>query len=676
MAKASRRDNLPDLVGANYPDGANEEPSRVRTVGVLNVSKEALRAHGLRLGLGVLAFAAVTVVTYPIARYRMFTGFSDYDDEGYMLIALKSFLSHGWFYDVFSGYGPFYYQFWGGLFSMFGISVSNDSGRAVTMAVWVLSSLLIGMSTWRMTGSVVLGLATQLAVFQELASLRAEPMHPGGIVVLLISAIVVFSCFTRGRRSSLSLGLLGGAVMAVALVKINVGIFALLAVALVCTVSYPGLARHRWLRPVIELGFVALPLVLMSSKLGEAWVRQYAFHVFAAALAVVIALRARGVGRRESKELWWLCGGFLVVGATVLLVILFGGCSLSRLTELIMFPLRFAGAFSYPLVLPNWTYLLDLLAVMGALGSWYIARNREARLSLTWSWLGSALSIFVGFFMAFSGIFEFGIGPIVIGSTTPSTRLGLLSLAWLALIPPSGKPNGTQFARLLLPPLAVLQALHAFPVAGSQVSWSAMLLIPVGALCIANGGRWIASSLGTQSVRRAPLAIGAVAVTVAAAALVSIQVMLGLDQVRNTYNRSVALGLPGAQDVRVSQEVAANYRATVAAIDKNCKSFVMLPVMNSFYLWTQQQPPADYKVTVTAPTMLFDEARQQRVIDGTRSIDGLCLLENTPLWQKWTRLGAGGIPAGPLVHYLHHGFVPIAKFGDYELLKREGRGSP
>ncbi|MGD1174049.1 hypothetical protein ACKUVQ_12280 [Mycobacterium seoulense] len=644
---------------------------------ILNETSELSRAHGVRLGIGVLAFVALTVVTYPIARYQIFTGFRDYDDEGYMLMSLKSFLNHGWLYDVFSGYGPFYYQFWGGVFSIVGIAVNNDDGRAVTMVVWVISSLLIGLSTWRMTGSIVLGLATQLAIFQELSSLRAEPMHPGGIIVLLISAIIASSCLTRGRNSSFSLALVGGAVMALVLVKINVGIFAVVAMLLVCVVSYPTLARWRWLRPVVEVGFVALPLVLMSSKLGEAWVRQYAVHVFAAALAVVIALRARGVGRRDSKELWWLGGGFLVVGVTVLLVTVATGTSLSGLTEIIMFPLRFAGVFMYPLALPDWTYLLDLLAVVGALGYGYFARNCETHPSRTLTWLVSAPSILIGLFMAFSGIFAVGIGPLVIGSTTPSTRLGLLCLAWLALIQPPGDPDGqTQFARLLLPPLAVLQALHAFPVAGSQVSWSAILLIPVGALSIANGVRWAAFSLGDRRARRAPITVAAIVATVAVGGVVGIQLKQGLDQNRAAYGSSVSLGLPGAENVHVSPKEAANYQAVVAAIDKNCESFVMLPVMNSFYLWTQREPPeADYKVTVTTPTTLLDDARQQRVIAATRSIKGLCLLEDVPLAQRWSRIGTGGMPAGPLVPYLHHGFVPIAKFGDYELLKREGGGN-
>ena len=281
-----------------------------------------------------------------------------------------------------------------------------------------------------------------------------------------------------------------------------------------------------------------------------------------------------------------------------------------------------------PLALPNWTYVLDLLALVGALGYWYVARNREARPSLTWTWLVSALSILIGLFMAFSVI------GLHLRATTLFTRLGLVCFAWVALIQPPGKPDeGTQFARLLLPPLAVLQALHAFPVAGSQVFWSALLLIPVGALCIANGVRWIAFSLGGQSARRAPFAIGAIAATVAMVVLVSIQLKQGLDQVRAAYGGSVSLGLPGAEDVRVSPEKAANYQAIVAAIDENCESFVTLPGMNSFYLWTQQEPPAGYK-----PTDLDNAVGRCTPAEGDRSHP----LDRRPLPARKR-------PAGPVV---------------------------
>jgi hypothetical protein len=638
----------------------NDEGSRALVLRIVNEASRFSRARGVRLGFGVLAFAVLTAVTYPIACYRIFTGFARYDDEGYLLISLKSFLDHGSLYDdVFTVYGPFYYEFWGGVFSIFGIPVNHDGGRTATMFVWVLSSLLIGLSTWRMTRSIPLGLATQIVVFGALASLVAEPMHPGGIIVLLVSTIVTISCFVRDRTSRFWMALLGGAVMALILVKINVGIFALAAVALVCVVSYSALARRRWLRLVVEVGFVALPLLLMASKAGEAWARHFAVHVTVAALAVVIALRARTDGHRDSKELWWLGGGLFAGGVTVSLATLASGTSPAGLIDgVIKLPLRFPSTYSDPLRLSNWTYVFDLLALAGALGYYYVARKREACSSLTWTALVSALSIVVGLDMAVFGSFH-------------GSQLGPLCFAWVALIQPPGKrDDAIQFARLLLPPLAVLQALHAFPVAGSQVLWSALLLIPVGALCVANGVRRMAFTVGGRNQRRALFAIGTIAATVLMFDLVNIQLKQGLDQARAAYDSSVSLGLPGAEHVRVSPEKAERYQAIVAAIDKNCVSFLTLPGMDSFYFWTRQEPPTGYNVT--AWTILFDDAHQQRVIQDTRSIDGLCLLENIPLAQRWD---AGEIPTGPLVGYLHRGFVPIAEFDDFHLLKRAGSGS-
>jgi hypothetical protein len=623
--------------------------------------------------MGVAAFAAVTVVTYLIAHPRMFTGFFSYDDEGYMLVALKSFLHHGSLYDdVFTQYGPFYYEFWGAVFSIFGIPVNHDGGRAVTLVVWILTSLLVGLSTWRMTRSLLLGLATQMLVFGAIVTLINEPMHPGGLICLLVATIIAISCFIRAGASPLAMGLLGGVVMALILVKINIGVFALAAVAVACVVSYPALAERRWLRPIVEVGFVAIPLLLMMSKASESWARHYAVHVAIAALAVVIALRARTTGHRDSEELWWLGGGLIVVALTVCVAIVAAGTSPSGLIDgVIKQPLHQADAFSLPLALSNRIYAYDFLALVGALGYWYVARNREGPPGPTWVSVTSVLSILVGLEMGLSVI---GRTALFDSVTFAGFQLGMLAFAWVALIPMPGEPDEkTAFARLLLPPLAVLQALHAFPVAGSQVGFSAFLLIPVGALCVGNGVRGLASSLSGQSERRALFAVGAVAAAVTMVVLVNIQLRRNLDQARAAYDGAVSLGLPGATDVRVSPEEAARYRSIVAAIDTNCKSFVMLPGMNSFYIWTKQEPPTGYNATAW-PT-LFDEAHQRRVIDETRAIAGLCLLENIPLAEGWSE---GKIPAGPLVRYLHRGFEPVAVIDEYRLLKREsgagGRG--
>ena len=63
----------------------------------------------LRFAFAAGAFAVLTVLLAMTAHAKMFTGFSAYDDEGYMLTALKSYVNHGHLYDqVFTQYGPFY----------------------------------------------------------------------------------------------------------------------------------------------------------------------------------------------------------------------------------------------------------------------------------------------------------------------------------------------------------------------------------------------------------------------------------------------------------------------------------------------------------------------------------------------------------------------------------------
>lgn len=628
------------------------------------------RRPGARLALGGIAFAVLTAAIAVIAHTRIYLGFAAYDDEGYMLIALRSFLEHGHLYDdVFSQYGPFYYEFWGAIFEAFGIPVAHDGGRMVTTFAWVGTSLLLGLALWRMTRSAVLGLATQILVFSTTITLVNEPMHPGGIICLLLGTIVALSCLVRARTSPLAMAFLGGAVMALILVKINVGAFALIALALVCALSYPRLSRRRWPRAAVELLFVATPLLLVTSKFGEAWARHYAVHVTIAALAVVIVLRARTAARpRDGEELWWLGGGLVVMGLVCCLALIGSGTTPGGLFEgVISQPLRQSDAFSIPVLLSNRAYFFDLFGLVGAGAFFYLARGRGLSGSNpTRVALAAAFSIFIGVEMALStigrSVFLDPIGDFF------GYEFAFLPFVWVALLPVPGDEDGdTSFARLLLPPLAVLQALHAFPVAGSQVAWSTFLLIPVGALCVANGARTLAGVATNARERRiltgAALACGVVTLVW----LVNAQLREPLDEYRAARDGSVALDLPGAEDVRLGPEEVRTFQRVSHAIEANCETLLMLPGMNSFYIWTGLEPPTGYNAT--AWTTLFDEAHQQRVIDATASVRGLCVLENKEMAGGWS---GGAIPDVPLVHYMRRGMRPIVKIDGYRLLRREG----
>jgi hypothetical protein len=625
------------------------------------------RRRPVQIAGGLLAFAAVTLVTALIAHPRIFTGFASYDDEGYMLTALKGFVNHGDLYDrVFTQYGPFYYEVWGGIFSLFGIAVTHDAGRTATMVAWIVSSLVLGLVTARITASILLGVLVQMLSFSALQVLCNEPMHPGGIICLLLVAIVAISCFVRDRISLYAMAALGAAVAALLLVKINLGVFAIASLALACTVSYPLLLSRRWLRPLVEAGFIAIPLLLMRGDLGEGWARHYSFHVAAAALAVVIVLRARDRERREDEELGWLLAGFAVLAIAVCVAIVGSGTSFGGLIDgVIRQPLRQAGAFMIPLQLSRRLYGIDVLALGSAAAYWYASRRRSAPEEGTWLALISLFSIGIGVLMALSVI---GKTLLFDAGEFPGYSLSLLPFAWVALIAPVPTPSGsrTSFARLLLPLLAVLQALHAYPVAGSQTLWASFLLIPVGAICVAEGVRGLAASVTALSDRRALTGFGAVLAVVLLWFVVNATLREPLRDAPDAYDGEVSLGLPGAGDIHVNPEEAVLYGRITTAIDESCTALVMFPGMDSFYLWTEEEPPTGY--TATGWPTLFDDSHQERVVEDTRSIAGLCLLKNVPLAAGW---GNGRIPRGPLVDYLGRGFVSLARFGDYTLLRRD-----
>ncbi|MBS1887197.1 MAG: hypothetical protein JSU06_08415 [Actinobacteria bacterium] len=619
----------------------------------------------LRIALAAICFAAVTLVTVLIAHPRMFTGFASYDDEGYMLTALKGFVNHGELYDrVFSQYGPFYYEFWGGIFSSFGIPVDHDAGRTVTTVVWVLSSLLFGLGMWRLTRSFLFGLATQVLAFSSLYVLTNEPMHPIGLIALLLAAIVLIAGFVRERESPYAMAVLGAALAALVLVKINVGIFAVISVALACAVSFPTLWRRRWPRLGIEVLFVAIPILLMLGKIGEGWARHYAVHVAISALAVVLVLRAREPARRAAADLRWLLGGFLVLAVVCCVAILGAGTSVHGLIDgVIKQPLRQGSAFTIALELSRRVYAFDVVGLGGACAYWYAVRRRGgAESSPLWLGIWSLFAIVVGVTMALSvpgQLLPFD------SSSLAGYPLSMLPFAWVALVATTTGPEPSpSFARLLLPLLAVLQSLHAFPVAGSQVFLSALLLVPTGVLCVANGVRGLARATEAGPDRVALAGFGVVVAVTLSWFVVNVYLRESLDTARAGYDAAYPLHLPGASEVRLgSEEEVTLYTDVAHAIKRDCAATLMEPGMDSFYLWSEQEPPS---FTATAWEKLFDEEHQERVIEATEGTKDLCLLRNRALAASW------GLGEGVLVRYLEHGFRPIGKWGEYELLRREG----
>src|SRR5690349_18225075 len=127
---------------------------------------ERLRAFLSRPEGAIAIYAAVTIAATLAAYYALFSQFATYDDEGTVLVALKSFVAGETLYrDVYTPFGPFYFELFGGLFSGFGWDVTTEASRTIVLILWVGSSLLLGLAVQRLTRQLALGVTAMLVAF-------------------------------------------------------------------------------------------------------------------------------------------------------------------------------------------------------------------------------------------------------------------------------------------------------------------------------------------------------------------------------------------------------------------------------------------------------------------------------------------------------------------------------
>ena len=203
--------------------------------------------------------AATAIALYAVVAHRrvlspptsaIFSQFAPYDDEGTLLITLKAFVHGDALYkEIWSVYGPFYYELFGGFFKLFGLSVTTDASRTIVLVIWVGTSLLFG----------VVGAAAHRPPLArpdrddrrllrprragQRADAPAGPLRAAPRRVLLLRGRA--ACAARIGWSGLACGAL---LAALVLTKVNLGIFAVAATVVALAVSVEPIYRRRWLR--------------------------------------------------------------------------------------------------------------------------------------------------------------------------------------------------------------------------------------------------------------------------------------------------------------------------------------------------------------------------------------------------------------------------------------------
>lgn len=567
----------------------------------------------------------------------MFSGFQPYDDEGYFLLSFKDYLAgQPLFTQALSVYGPFFYEVMGGVLKALGLAPNLENGRFVTLAVWLIASLLGGLVAYRLTRNVLLAVGAQFLTFRALSALVTEPMQPAGLISLLMLCLMLAATY-RSARPRATAAVMGAIVGALLLIKINVGLLAALAVVY----AWAGSLSSRWWRaalPLVAIVTTALPLLFMASQFSHSWVLELAVVVFLSAAALGVASIWGGPEPLPPPSTTWLIlGGIAVVTAT-LAILVAGGTHLEVWwNNSIVLATEFPRIFLLPVVVSAGNDLWAALSLAAAIATLVVYGRGGAPAS------AALVRVWVGFFMWLSII------------VLPGFLLAL-PLVWIATQTPRNDADNptSAYCRLLLPALAVTETLQAYPIAGTQLSLAALGLMPIGAICLNDGIRQFRQA-GSRAVKW--LAPAALVLNVVAFLLFGFVSAAG-------FWIGTPLGLPGAESIRVPQQQSKQLQAVVAAIDRDCSSFITYPGMSSFYFWTENEPPAE--VTSEVWWLVLDSPSQQAIVQQLQSRPRLCVVKNQKVIDFW--LEGRQVPQRPLIDFIDRNFVSVGAYGDYELL--------
>jgi hypothetical protein len=620
----------------------------------------------------IVIYALVAIAATVAAYFYLFTQLAPYDDEGTVLVTLKAFVNGQTLYkDVYTPFGPFYYELFGGLFSLSGHAVTTDASRSIVMVIWVGSSLLFGVAVQRLTGRVALGVTAMLVAFSVVFILSQEPMHAQVLAVGLLAVFTAIVAAIDARRVALAGGVCGALLAALVLTKVNLGIYAVAAVVFAAVLTAEPLYRRQWLRWPVIVAFLALPFVATGRDLSGELVRNLAILELLAATAIAVAswsLRLDPVAKEsEARTMRWLLAaatGFGLAFAAILAAIFLTGSSPADVYDgVITQALRIRDVNPSPLGSSAAAIDWGIAAIAAAaLVSWLRSRGDEVASGPWPGVLRAAAGLAIWFTITQSA-------PLSLGPAPGNPDALAVVLAWIAVIPPAGVVESAQkrFVRVLLPALGIAEVLQVYPVAGSQMHIAAVMFVAVGGLCLGDAltslRAWSAAR-GDASLERfgaiAGVAIVALGAKFAADGVVLPAITKGL-----VYGEEKALPFPGATALRLPPAEAESYERVVDLLRRNrCTSFIGYANVDSLYLWSGIDPPRP-----SAPSawmLALDEGEQRRILRQLRATPRPCVVRNESVAGAW--LAGRPRPETPLVRYIFDDFAVVETDGAFEFM--------
>jgi hypothetical protein len=589
--------------------------------------------------------------------YAMFTGFSAYDDDGYLLIGIRSLLQGRRLYDeIYSQYGPFYDLVHWIAYSMLRHPVTHDAERFISIVFWLVSAILWARVVYGLTRSAAWAAWTFLLAIRLLSFFPYSAGHPEEICMVLVSTLAILACGFGPMRSGWRAAAIGCVIAALALTKANIGAYLIIAIGLVLLNASPPTPLERYARFLFVSAGVVLPVAVMGPLLGFGWTRIFCFTATVSIAAVIFLGHRVAAGPLLTPRLWWTC------------VLSMLGCALAITVPFFLHGTS-PGAMLYMTVLQhaafarNWylappvgrkVLLADGVSLVVAIACLLRRRNENH------DWIGL-------FLPALKGVVGLGCLVAVVRSSPDQAAISIFRYAvpfvWLLLVDPADSASAEErdgvFALCIM---AVFVYLYAFPVAGSQIYFAALPAGIVGILLLRDSALRIARMIPSGLPYRRSVDLAG------AATFLLILAVLGRDlrRAHRTYANGVSLGMPGAGRIRVAPEVAGLYRWMKLNLD-SCPAIYSMPGLFSLYLWTGKESPTD--LTMSNSIGLLNEGQQRTVASDLSRYPGMCIVYSPALVEFWRR--GQDLSRSPLMQYIKSEFTPTAEHDGYFVLKRK-----
>jgi hypothetical protein len=603
----------------------------------------------------VILLILMTILALPYVWSSAFSTLPWYDDEGTLLVSVRAFVEHHRMYDeVYSLYGPLYNLFYGLLYGPLHIPANHVAGRLIALSLWLAWSAGFAFFCFRLSSSRVSMLLCFVLTLRLLNVLMDTPGHPEELSLVLISIVLLMTCWLAESAKSLALVGIGAVIVALALIKINVGVFVGLPFLIVLLRNSSNRILWTIVAPLAAILMIILPVAVESLLFSFPWVRVYCLFCFlsiaATSLVYLGAARTPLMGTR-SWAILVASGGvtaLLIVGAMMVA----GSSAFAILNAVVLQNADFVRNWYVPIRVGATGVFSATMSLLAAGAYWVSGTQPKLR-----PYRKHAVLMMQAIFVLAGLWFCFRNSPIhIVKYLTP--------FCWLLLTSPDVDATPFRTARSVTVLIAATMLLYAFPVAGHQVHIVAVFPLVVLAVL----ARDVALALsGHRYLERVPL------LSWMPAGIAALVFAMGgfatLGAVR-TYSTGVELGLPGTSFIRVDRQRAEDLQWVSSQLLR-CSASYSIPGLYSFSLWTGQSLPTTLNVNWQ---MNFLSWKQQEFIVDALSVEpDLCIVYDPDLLNFSDRGQAATNP--PLLKFVFTDFAPSSERHGYIILRRRRTGA-